>query len=82
MLDTAKGPKHELNAVVLIKRWKVKGTIVARSFSPLRYDIQCRKRLHRGVPEDWLVAWTEDMQSESVGELPAEVSGALHSAAA
>ena len=49
-----KGPKHELNTDVLIKRWRVTGKIVARSFSPLRYDIQCPKRLHRGVPEDWL----------------------------
>ena len=54
MLKTLKGPMHDLNAVVLIKRWKVKGTIIARSFSPLRYDIQCPKKLHRGIPEEWI----------------------------
>ncbi len=54
MLKSVKGPKHELNTNVLIKRWRVEGKIVARSFSPLRYDIQCPKRLHRGVPEEWL----------------------------
>ena len=48
------GPKHELNETVLIKRWKITGTIVARTFSPLRYDIQCAKRLHLGVPEGWV----------------------------
>ena len=65
MLKTVKGPKHELNAVVLIKRWKVKGTIVARSFSPLRYDIQCRKRLHRGIPEEWIEPAAAELQSEA-----------------
>ena len=54
MVKSVKGPKHELNTDVLIKRWRVTGKIVARSFSPLRYDIQCPKRLHRGVPEEWL----------------------------
>ena len=82
MLNTAKGPKHELNAVVLIKRWKVKGTIVARSFSPLRYDIQCPRRLHRGIPEDWIVAVTDDIETEAVADVPAGVNGALQSAAA
>ncbi len=33
MLKSVKGPKHELNTHVLIKRWRVEGKIVARSFS-------------------------------------------------
>ena len=63
MLETLKGPMHDLNAVVLIKRWKVKGTIIARSFSPLRYDIQCPKKLHRGIPEEWIEPTAVELQS-------------------
>lgn len=63
MLKTVKGPMHDLSAVVLIKRWKVKGTIIARSFSPLRYDIQCRKKLHRGIPEEWIEPAAAELHS-------------------
>ena len=44
------GPAYNLNDQVLIKRWRVTGTVVARSYAPLCYDIQCAKKLHRNVP--------------------------------
>lgn len=47
-------PAHNLNDEVLIARWRATGTVVARLYSPLRYDIQCAKRLHRGVPAKWV----------------------------
>ncbi len=65
MLKSLKGPKHDLNTHVLIKRWRVEGKIVARSFSPLRYDIQCPKRLHRGVPEEWLEPAQVELQIQA-----------------
>ncbi len=49
-------PAHNLTDRVLIKRWRVTGTVVARSFSPLCYDIQCPKKLHRKVPAKWVTA--------------------------
>ena len=65
MAKSVKGPKHDLNTDVHIKRWRVTGKIVARSFSPLRYDIQCPKKLHRGVPEEWLEPAKMDMQIQA-----------------
>ena len=55
------GPAYKLADNVLIKRWRVTGTVVARSFSPLCYDIQCGKKLHRKVPAKWVTA----VESES-----------------
>ena len=52
-------PAFNLNDKVTIKRWRVSGTVIARSFSPLRYDIQCAKKLHRNVPDGWVVAVAE-----------------------
>ncbi len=49
-------PAHNLTDRVQIKRWRVTGTVVARSFSPLCYDIQCGKKLHRKVPAKWVTA--------------------------
>ena len=54
MMATPTSAKFKLHDVVRIKRWKIEGKIVARTFSPLRYDIQCAKRMHRGIPEHWL----------------------------
>ena len=51
---------HNLNDQVLIKRWRATGTIVARSYSPLRYDIQCARKLHRDVPAGWVHPVTAD----------------------
>ena len=47
---------HKLADEVMIKRWRVTGTVVARSFSPLCYDVQCGKKLHRKVPASWVTA--------------------------
>ncbi len=49
-------PAHKLSDKVMIKRWRATGTVVARSFSPLCYDIQCGKKLHRKVPAKWVTA--------------------------
>ena len=49
-------PAHNLTDRVQIKRWRVIGIVVARSFSPLCYDIQCGKKLHRKVPAKWVTA--------------------------
>ena len=49
-------PAHKLCDAVMIKRWRVTGTIVARTFSPLCYDIQCANKLHRKVPAKWVTA--------------------------
>jgi hypothetical protein len=49
-------PAFKLSEQVMIKRWNVTGTVVARSFSPLCYDIQCAKKLHRKVPAQWVTA--------------------------
>ena len=49
-------PAFKLSEQVMIKRWNVAGTVVARSFSPLCYDIQCAKKLHRKVPAKWVTA--------------------------
>lgn len=62
MMATPNSPKFKLHDVVRIKRWKIEGKIVARTFSPLRYDIQCAKRMHRGVPEHWLELPVETAQ--------------------
>lgn len=43
-----------LNDRVTIRRWRVSGTVIARSYSPLRYDIQCAKKIHRNVPAEWV----------------------------
>ena len=51
---------HKLNDQVLIKRWRVTGTVVARTYAPLCYDIQCAKKLHRNVPAAWVAAVTSD----------------------
>ena len=51
-------PAHKLADTVEIKRWRVTGTVVARSFSPLCYDVQCGKKLHRKVPAKWVTAVT------------------------
>jgi hypothetical protein len=50
------GLAHNLTDRVLIKRWRASGTVVARSYSPLCYDIQCGKKLHRKVPAKWVTA--------------------------
>ena len=47
---------HKLSDTVEIKRWRVSGTVVARSYSPLCYDVQCGKKLHRKVPAKWVTA--------------------------
>jgi hypothetical protein len=47
---------YKLSDKVMIKRWRVTGTVVARAFSPLCYDIQCGKKLHRKVPAKWVSA--------------------------
>lgn len=47
-------PVHNLNDRVLIKRWRVKGVVVARTYAPLCYDIQCARKLHRNVPAKWV----------------------------
>ena len=47
---------HKLSDTVEIKRWRVSGTVVARSFSPLCYDVQCGKKLHRKVLAKWVTA--------------------------
>ena len=60
-------PAHNLNDLVLIKRWRVTGTVVARSYSPLRYDIQCAKKLHRGVPAKW-VETVSEVEAASVSD--------------
>ena len=49
-------PVHKLSDEVMIKRWNVTGTVVARSFSPLCYDIQCAKKLHRKIPAKWVTS--------------------------
>ena len=51
---------HNLNDRVLIKRWRVTGTVVARTYAPLCYDVQCAKKLHRNVPAKWVAAVTSD----------------------
>lgn len=51
-------PAHRLSDQVIIKRWNVTGTVVARKFSPLCYDIQCARKLHRNVPAKWVAAVT------------------------
>jgi hypothetical protein len=53
-------PAHKLSETVEIKRWRVTGKIVARSFSPLCYDVQCDKKLHRKVPAKWVTAVTKE----------------------
>ena len=60
MNDEEARPLHKLADQVMIKRWNVTGTVVARSFSPLCYDIQCAKKLHRKVPAKWVTAVTSD----------------------
>jgi hypothetical protein len=47
-------PVHNLNDRVLIKRWRVTGIVVARTYAPLCYDIQCARKLHRNVPAKWV----------------------------
>ena len=64
MLKSVKSSKYDLDTNVVIKRWSIEGKIVARSFSPLRYDIQCPKRLHRGVPEEWLEPAQIELQTQ------------------
>ena len=53
-------PVHNLNDRVLIKRWRAIGIVVARTYSPLCYDIQCAKKLHRNVPAKWVKAVVGD----------------------
>ena len=45
---------HKLSDQVNIKRWRATGIVVARTFSPLSYDIQCGRKLHRKVPAKWV----------------------------
>lgn len=47
---------YKLSDKVMIKRWRTTGTVVARTFSPLSYDIQCGKKLHRKVPAQWVTS--------------------------
>ena len=56
MHDEESRPAYKLSDEVMIKRWRVTGTVVARSFSPLRYDVQCGKKLHRKVPAKWVTS--------------------------
>ena len=58
MHDEEAKPVHKLSDTVEIKRWRTMGTVVARSFSPLCYDIQCGKKLHRKVPARWVTPVT------------------------
>ena len=39
---------------VLIKRWRATGRVVARTYAPLCYNIQCARKLHRNVPAKWV----------------------------
>jgi len=41
---------HKLSDQANIKRWRASGIVVARTFSPLSYGIQCGRKLHRKVP--------------------------------
>ena len=50
----------KLSDKVIIKRWRVAGTVVARSFSPLCYDVQCGKKLHRKVLAKWVTPVASD----------------------
>lgn len=47
-------PAHSLNDRVVIKRWRATGVVVARTYAPLCYDIQCAQKLHRNVPAKWV----------------------------
>jgi hypothetical protein len=60
MHDEEARPAYKLSDKVMIKRWRVTGTIVARSFSPLCYDVQCGKKLHRKVPAKWVTPVTSE----------------------
>ena len=53
-------PAHNLNDRVVIKRWRANGVVVARSYAPLSYDIQCARKLHRNVPAEWVEAVPRD----------------------
>lgn len=53
-------PIHNLNDRVVIKRWRATGVVVARTYAPLCYDIQCARKLHRNVPAKWVEALTMD----------------------
>lgn len=54
MQDKGKDPAHNLNDRVVIKRWRATGIVVARTYAPLCYDIQCARKLHRNVPAKWI----------------------------
>ena len=54
MIKLGKAPKHILNTNALIKRWRVEGKRVPRSFSLLGHDTGCSKKLYRVGPEEWL----------------------------
>ena len=60
MHDEETRPVHKLSDEVMIRRWRVTGTVVARSFSPLCYDVQCGKKLHRKVLAKWVTPVASD----------------------
>jgi len=45
---------NKLSDQVNIKRWRANGIVVARTFSPLSYDIQCGRKLHQKVFAKWV----------------------------
>ncbi len=51
---------HNLNDRVVIKRWRATGIVVARTYAPLCYDIQCTRKLHRNVPAKWVEPAPQD----------------------